>query len=206
MAVWVKLKSVQFIEIDGKLCKHHPGDWVYVGRQTAERWIAQGEAWRPSAEITVPSGAGVWLRGLAVPGCKTLETLAYVEDDGKSNALPYPKTLVWNPALKMRHELLGVGFRLLERWQVAAPLLSYDTLACHVGDEQDRARAEAVVRDLRVPVYDTRLVFVRRCAETVELVERWLADDGDETLALLKAVYAVKPMICALPTSWGGNQ
>ena len=203
MVVCVKLKAIKDIEIKGEMRRCYPGDWVDVGRQTAERWIAQGEAWRPSGEITVPSGAGVWVRGLAVPGCKVLEALPYIEDDGKSNALPYPRTLVWDPVLGCRHELLGVGFRLLNRWQVAVPLLSYEVLAYHLGDDEDRVRTEAIIRDLRVPVYDTRMIFVRRCAETVELVTRWLEDgSGDERLAFSRAVYAVKPVICALPTSW----
>ena len=205
MAVWVKLKTIQFIEKQGKIVRCNPGDWAYVGRQTAERWIAQGEAWQPNGEISVPAGAGAWVRGLAVPNCRVLDTLPYIEDDGQSNALPYPRTLIWNPALKIRHELLGVGFRLLDKWQIAAPLLSYDTLACHVADEANRERTQAVIRDLRVPVYDTRLMFVRRCAETVELIDRWLSDDRDETMAFLRALYVVKPMICALPTTWSNQ-
>jgi hypothetical protein len=202
VAVWVKLKSIQFVERQGKLERHNPGDWVHVGRQTAERWIAQGLATRPNGKIDIPAGAGVWLRGLAVPGCQVLESLPFVEDDG-SNCLPYPRTMVWNPALGCRTELLSVGFRLLERWQMAAPLLSYEQLACHIGSDEDRVRTQAVIRDLRVPVYDTRLMFIRRCAETMELVKRWLEDDeGDERLSFLRALYAVKPVICALPTSW----
>lgn len=202
MAVWVKLNSIQFIEIQGKLKKYHPGDWAFVGRQTAERWEAQGLATRPNGKINIPAGAGAWVRGLAVPGCRVLEALPHVKDDG-SNCLPYPKTMVWDPSLGCRTELLGVGFRLLERWQIAAPLMSYEQLACHIGMDEDRARTQVVIRDLRVPVYDTRLMFVRRCAETMELIRRWLEDDeGDERLTFLRSLYTVKPVICALPTSW----
>ena len=52
MAVWVKLKTIQHVEVQGKIKSYNPGDWVHVGRQTAERWIAQNWAWRPNGEIT----------------------------------------------------------------------------------------------------------------------------------------------------------
>jgi hypothetical protein len=202
--VWVKLKAIKTIEVAGETKRLHPGDWVSVGRGLAERWVLAGEAWRPNDDLTAPPGAGVLVRGQPNPGCRVLETLPHTQG---GDHLPYPKTLVWDPALGCRAELLGVGFRLLEKWLVAAPLYSYDQLACHVGDEDDRERTRAVVRDLRVPLYDPRMVFVRRCAETVKLMAIWNEErrrGRDERLALLRAIYQAKPVICALPVSWTG--
>jgi hypothetical protein len=205
VAVWVKLKSIQHIEIQGEMNHFYPGDWVEVGRQQAELWEATGEAWIPTAELTMPPGAGVLVRGTPNPGCKVLEALPHITG---VNHLPYPRTLVWDPALGCRLELLAVGFRLLDKWQVAAPLYSYDQLACHLGDEADRERTAAVVRDLRVPVYDERLVYVRRHPETQAFMRVWNEEreaGEDGRLALLRALYRCKPVVCALPTTWRGG-
>jgi hypothetical protein len=201
----VKLKVIKHIEVAGKMQTLHPGDWVSVGRGLAERWILADEAWRPNADLTAPPGAGVMVRGQPNPGCKVLEALPHTQN---GDHLPYPKTLIWDPALGCRVELLGVGFRLLDKWLAAAPLLSYDQLACHFGDEAERELTRSVVRDMRVPLYDTRMVFVRRCAETVELMNLWNEErrrGRDERLAFLRAVYRAKPVICALPVSWVGR-
>jgi len=90
---------------------------------------------------------------------------------------------------------------------VAVPLWDYDTLARDVGSEEERAYTESVIHDLRVPLRDTRLVFVRRCSDTRKLVETWHAErarvpGGEDKLAFLRALYAVKPLVCDLPTVW----
>ncbi len=53
-----------------------------------------------------------------------------------------------------------------------------------------------------MPVYDTRLMFIRRCHATRELVDEWVAEDGHRGLAFLRALYRVKPLVLALPTTW----
>jgi len=101
-----------------------------------------------------------------------------------------------------------ICFKLLQRWQVAIPLWNYETLAAQVGTEEERERTKAVIRDLRVPLRDTRLVFMRRCAQTRELTNVWreeLTNSTDERLAFLRALYRIKPVICDLPASWTGN-
>jgi hypothetical protein len=107
----------------------------------------------------------------------------------------------------VRPDLFQAGFNLLARWQAAAPLWSYTELACHVGSEADREATKAVIRELRVPLYDTRVLFVRRCDDTRRLIELWLAEckRGDARLAFLRAMYQVKPVLCALPAQWTGR-
>jgi hypothetical protein len=104
-----------------------------------------------------------------------------------------------------RKILFGIGFNLLSTWQVAVPLMDYKTLARDIGSEADRERAQETLIDLRVPVYDTRMIFVRRCPEGEALVETWsnmLAIGEEPRLAFLRAVWAVKPLILPLPFSW----
>ena len=122
-----------------------------------------------------------------------------------SGYLPFPKTLIWETSLNLRGGLVFAGFKLLEKWQVAVPLWDYNELACHVSDETDREATARIVRDLRVPMYDQRMVFMRRCKDTQRLLELWCRErreEGDDRLAFLRALYVVKPTVCALPASW----
>ena len=203
MGVWLQLKKIYYVEKQGVQITLRPGDWWEFGSQEAARLISTGAAWQPNSEIKIPAGCGLMVRG-RVASTHMERVLEHVSE---RDYLPFPRTLYWDTSLRPRTELLGVGFGLLDNWQVAAPVWDYDQLARHVGTPGDREKTKAVVRDLRVPVYDTRLVFFRRCMETQELYNRWRIEreESDEKLAFLRAVYLVKPLICALPASWGGK-
>lgn len=102
-------------------------------------------------------------------------------------------------------ELVGAGFGFLERWDAAAPLWRYGVLAEDLGGPAERARTEAIVRDLRIPVYAPELLFVAPTEAGRALVETWraeCADGEDERLAFVRALYLVKPRFCALPCTW----
>jgi len=104
--------------------------------------------------------------------------------------------------------MIPVGVSLLDKWQVAAPLWDYEKLACHVANEPAREATKAIIHDLRVPLYDTSLIFVKRCGDTERLIEAWdwSADGDEDRLAFLRALYEVKPLILALPITWTGKQ
>ena len=204
MAVWVQLRSAKYIEIKGEMQEFLPGDWVQIGKQTAQRWITAGDAVSPSKQMSslLPGGSGVAARGSSKQGNVWKMGFQIVPFSG---CLPFPKTLVWDTSLNLRNGLIFAGFKLLEKWQVAVPLWSYDKLVCHVLDEEeDRGMTARVIRDLRVPMYDQRMVFMRRCKDTQKLLALWHAEreKGDDRLAFLRALYTVKPTICALPVSW----
>lgn len=198
---WVKLRTIQYVEEYGVRRILYPGDWYNFGRQHAERLIACGDAWSPSGEVRAPPTAGVAVIG-AVTQREVSEALQTVTFEGY---LPFPFTLIWDTTVRLRTELLGPGFGLLDKWLMAVPLASYSQLACHIGDDEDRARTEAVIHDLRVPFYDCRMVFARRCLETIRFMAMW-AEEGeggsDKRLAFLRTYYRLKPTLCALPTSW----
>ena len=82
----------------------------------------------------------------------------------------------------------------------------YDELASRFGSNEERDRTEEIIHDLRVMVYDPRCLFIKRCTDTEHLIEMWAAErgQGSHKLAFLRALYIVKPLICALPISWGG--
>jgi hypothetical protein len=207
--VWVQLKSVKHIERQGKLRTYHPGEWVDVGKQTALRWIAEGSAWVPEGQAAnlMQDDCGVFVWGDPARGEQALGDYVgkIATQAGDWPALPWSKTMIYNPAQRLRKELVPVGFHLLDTWQVAIPLFDYDKLAIHLGDEAERARTQAVVHDLRVPLYTDALLFVRRCGDTERLLEIWRVEHvagGDPRFSLLRALYQVKPLLLALPVTW----
>ena len=94
---------------------------------------------------------------------------------------------------------------MLEKWEVAAPLYDYKMLAITTGTEKEREKTKMVIRDLRAPMYDTRLMFVKRTKNGQELLKQWNLEVGEERrLAFLRALYKVKPLVLALPATWMG--
>lgn len=204
--MWVQTLIVRNLDVHGKMRTFHPGDWLDVGRSTALRWIAEGSARVLNRAVlsAALAGCGAVVQGDAGFLRGAFPELELIRAEDAPFALPFDRTLLIS-APPARVDLLGVGFRLVERWEVAAPIWSYDELAAHVGTEDDRAQTAAVVRDLRVPLYSPDLMFVRRTPTTRDFLRVWgdeSASGGDPRLALLRALYRVKPMICALPTTW----
>lgn len=207
--MWVRLKSIQNIDRGGRNIVYRPGDWVDVGKQTAMLWMSRGEAEIPSyrRETMIAGEAGVVIKAAAVEPFEAafhltkLELTLTVGDP----CISFHKTMCWSPEIPLRPELVGAGFAFLDTWEIAAPLLSYDELAVHIGSEADRAKTAAIVRDLRIPVYDTRLLFIKNCDNTKRLFDRWTDEreaGGDERLAFMRAFYEVKPLMLALPVTW----
>ena len=211
---WIKILRSRQVEQAGVTRNLHPGDWIEVGKQTAMRWIADGSA-APAQPLVLEAdlrgcGALVMTRAgggapsLAVPQLSdTLKMLSVETSD--EYTLRYARTLFWNPDYPLRPELVPLGFRVLDAWEVAVPVVSYDMLALHIGTPDERARTEAVIRDLRVMCYHPSLMFVRRCKAGKDFLQAWneeRASGDDERLALLRAIYRVKPLLCALPATW----
>lgn len=208
--MWVRLKSVQRIDRQGKLRTYHPGDWVDVGKQTAMLWMSRGDAEIPSFKRdTYKIGEA----GVIIRGAESTEPYQAHFDVTKLTLtlivgepyLAFDKTMIWHPKAPLRSELIAPGFGFLDTWEIAMPLYSYDELAIHIGNEKDRAKTQAVVRDLRIPLYDTRLIFVRHCENTQRLFKIWGDENeagDDERLAFMRAYYQVKPLMLALPITW----
>lgn len=208
MPVWLQLTKPKRISIDGKSTDRYPGDWVQVGRQTANAWIAEGSAVVPypqAMQAEEPAGtAGV----MVFWGDASYDEIK-VEWDAKSRVweLRWEKTCFWDTRASTPRHLLAAGFHFLNKWQVVAPLWDYRELAMNEGTEEERERTRAVIRDLRVPMYDTRLIFMRRCPETRSMLEIWDAESNGkmDRLAFLRALYRIKPLTLALPVTWTGQ-
>ena len=207
--MWVQLQTAKRIEVRGQITQFHPGDWVEVGRHLGTAWIAAGEAkvqeFDPNDAV---EGAGVIVHGNAALANSKLMPLkpTFVGIEYEAGfRIAFERTLFWDTRVQLRPELVHVGFALLDTWQMAVPFGDYKILAQHIGTEEEREQTKAVIRDLRVMLYDPRLICVRDTAETRALLQSWRDDvehGGDERLALLRAIYRHKPLICGLPVTW----
>lgn len=207
--MWVQLRSIQYFTENGKQVTKYPGDWVNVGKQQARLWLSRGDAVLPGgnghAEITSEE-SGIVVTGSVEFARRTLEVYGdQLQIEETEPTLIYEHTMIWDTSLHIQREMVPVGFSFLDTWQLAVPLWDYTQLAVSVGKPDERDRTAEVIRDLRVPLYDTRLMFVKRCPDTVKLFDLWLSDveDGEDVkLSFLRALYKVKPYVLALPVTW----
>lgn len=220
--VWIKcITIVHAADTHGVLKTYHPNDWCQVGMHQARQLVAQG-----SAEIQNPAtrlrtmelvGCGIVAYGnnpaLAVQHLRTTFPEVPVHTDGPPR-LAFTRTLILDPSANLKLALLPIGFhRLTTGWWMAAPILpgrgSEYLLAESIGTEADRAATKAIVRDLRCPVYDPRILFASRRPECEAVVAQWLEErmrpGVDDRLAFLRAFYTVKPLMLALPSTWYGR-
>ena len=128
--------------------------------------------------------------------------LTYSED----YTLRHLYTLFWDGG-SLRTELLPISFELLKKWEIAIPISDFNILAESVGSEEDRALTKSVLGDLRVPLYNVRQIYARRCPEVKNLLRAWKSEqekvpEGDSRLAFLRALYVNPLLILALPPSW----
>ena len=216
MTSHIQMKALRYTRRAGTQITWRPGDWLEigkdVGKQSAMLWVAEGAASMPhlSEEQKLVSLVGANL-GIVIRGGNFKKALQYVPQEHLGVVqggieLPFARTLLWSPPAPLRRELIPIGFHRLESgWQVAVPLLSYEKLASNIGTAEDRALTAKVIPDLRIMVYDTRLVYIKKCRDTERLIEIWNKEPGDERLAFLIALFAVKPIICGLPQKWVGD-
>jgi len=205
--MWVRLKALKHIHVKGVTTAFQKGDWVDVSEQTANLWMAQGDAETLDVDASKLKEVGAGAVVTRADGfTEAIDRLkGHIEIRVGPPEVPWPRTLIWDSTCLLRAELAPVGFGLLATWDAAVPLWDYEKLACDVGDEKDRAATEKVIRDLRVPLYETRQMYVRKCIVGKQLVDIWqqeCMEGGDEKLAFLRALYQVKPLIRALPVTW----
>jgi len=210
MGVYVQLKKRKQIDVRGHPTLFQAGDWVEVGVGYARQLVADGEATIPGDKFKaiVPARSGI----CCLPNQHASANLtsgvygnSLSIQAGAWESVPFQRTLFWDMAAPFRIEFIPVGFNLLSRWHIAAPLVSYDKLAVSYGDTDDRTLTAAIVHDLRVLVYDPKIVFMRRCPETVAFLRVW-ADERARAkcpeLSFLRALYIAKPLLLALPPEW----
>lgn len=223
---WVILNTVKHIRKGGVQRAYQPGDSVDVGRQTALEWILDGSAKDPYGQMGAPLEAtgkidsryGVVIR--CAEGHATHEALGVlagrVEIQYGEPSVPFEYTFIWRPDQKISPRLLNYGFMRImadedraSAWEIAACLIGGNRLANSFGTSHERRRTLKAVGDLRLPVYESRMVWVRKCPSAVAVIENWarqLEEVGaDEHHAFLRALYVKRAMLCTMPYDWKGQ-
>lgn len=209
--MWVQLKSVKNFETAGVMRKYNPGDWVEVGKQTALLWVSQGDATIPGGKLDVSAN----FKLMPASDCGMVVPVGYGQiaadiapkfdiSEGEPDVI-YGRTVIWDGVSNINPGLIPTGLSFLDKWEIVVPLSDYKVLAVQVGNEDERAKTKAIIRDLRVPLYSAALMFARKTPDTERLFDLWNKDAGNNRqLAFLRALYTVKPLILALPVNWTG--
>lgn len=94
------------------------------------------------------------------------------------------------------------GAQFLDAFDVVVVLSHLDTQAIQVGTDEEREYTERALGTLRLLLPDPTILWLRRGPVASELLTKWAEErsrQGDERLALLRALFRVKPLIWWLP-------
>jgi len=119
--------------------------------------------------------------------------------------LPFQKTLILESGTRVPWDLLPSAWNFLNRWDMATPLWKYGKTARDIGTKEEREITRELTLDLRVLVYSHELLFVRKNKTGAAFLESWLGEIArgpEKRLAFLRALFLIKPKLCALPVSW----
>jgi hypothetical protein len=203
--IWIQMLRTRQIEIGGQTLRAQAGDWLEVGRAQARRWQTSGDAVILQPHPLMADGAaGIVAWQLPRVDSQLVQLYNEYITTQDTPALLYAHTILIRSS-DIMPEMLPVGLDLLARWECAAPIVSYELTAQQIGTAADCRRLQSAIIDLRVPVYNTKLLIMRRCAVTQELLTRWRAlclEYDHDDLAFSQALYEIKPLFCALPTCW----
>lgn len=203
---YVKLLFPYSMEVNGTRKQFQKGDFIDIANKaTVQRLINEKIAYVPDYNPL----------SMLPPDCGILATEMFTPPDEYkglpvqqgSRQLPFHRTLLWDTGnVPFRTSLLLAGYHLLDVWELAVPIYDPDVvLAKDFGHEAARQYTESIIHDLRVPVYNTGLMFIRRCPNTellMQAYEEYIQQDLGFDLAFLCALYRVKPLIYALPYTW----
>ena len=206
--MWLQLiKPYRIVEPGGKPTMHEPGEMLSMkNKNEAKKLIQDGFAVDVAGgQGSTPEGCGVAVRGPIDRTPHWIEALDLGCQSVKGVAeLPYAVTILWHPKYPPNCLQLMATFKTMRAyaWDLAVPIKSYAKLVNDIGTEVDRAKTKTMIHDLRVPYYNTHLLFIKRNDITKALVHTWhkeLSKGGDECLAFMRALYTIKPLILALP-------
>ena len=208
MAIWVKCKAIHYGEKNGQRVTYYPGDWVRVSRSQAIYMQNEGIAEIP--ENTIYKDLNFDKCGVALlngklltlpPGYPRLIPHRNVD----APCVPFDFTVLWNPNTKANVGLFSAGLHLLDKWEVLIPISSYETLASDIVGKKDEEWANEFLPDLRVPVFNIDLLFLKKCSATDLLINLWnkgVNEGHSSEISLLCAVYRSLPLLLALPIVW----
>jgi len=203
----------------GQIVTYHPGDWFSIKNRNRARELVEtnqaalpGAAEARKAVIGDLDGCGVVVREGDVKMASHIRQ-AHPELGALVGGLeiPFERTLLWKPSMPMTVTRAVLGFCRVEEgssyanWETAAMMRGHKLLANSFGSSQDQAGTKALFGDLRLPVYETQAVWVRKTRATEAFVAWWKAEmEGGcgEEHAFLRALYTNRVILCTLPVGW----
>jgi len=213
MGVWVQILQTMQVEKKGVTTTLRPGDWWEFSRTHARDLVERGaaKATAPVALTAVETAGVAFVTPTASHDAVRAiapHATVYADSDVDWLALMGAHTrIVWGVGRLVDAGHMAMGLNAVLTWDAAIPLVDYTVLACDVGDVEDRALTAALGIDLRVPLYSPELLFLRSGDVAHALIKAWsagLTPTGDARLALLRAIWHVKPMLLPLPATWMG--
>ena len=209
---WIQLLFHRRIpDVTGRAILHYPGDLVFVkNKAKAAEIVKTGSAMFVDDVVDpLPDGCGLVAthRLLRWPSWVAALKLDVITRE-RADSIPYDLTVFWDgKKATPRGHLVGVTLGVLQRTQfdLAVPFWSYNKLANYHKPAAEAAATKRVIHDLRVPTYETRLMFWKRNATTEQLMRQWVKEregKSNAALAFMRAVYKVKPRLLPLPVTW----
>ncbi len=207
--MWVRCLGIIHAEKAGSLETYHRGDWCELGKAEARRLLAEGrieipELSSPDDQTMLMENCGLVIWEQKEGYEKVVEeypALDYTLEKHKPE-LVYYKNIFWDGKSAIDPKLFPLGVSRLDSWQIAVPVLDMVTLAEDLGTEEEREHTKEVIYDLRVPVYDTGIIFARRSYHTEKLFDLWDPHDGNRELGFIRSLYQACPVLLTLPTNW----
>ena len=118
------------------------------------------------------------------------------------NIEAFDKVLLLDGALNVDKEFVGHIFRWLDIWEVAVVFYNYNLMLEDIVDSHDKDRIKDYIYDLRVPLYRDDILFMRKCENSRLLLAEYEKEKKNyhiSMVALLRAIWKVKPLILYLP-------
>ena len=213
---WVKaVRTVIRHNLKGAYVKYAPGDWFECHNQELAELLQQGLVESSALDIRANfenMDAGVLTIGHNAP--EDMFKAYGLEVRRGKFGLPWERTALWHSGARLTAEAVVLGLMRVDAddpdlaWEMAAMLDKKSRLAKDIGTEADKARTLEVLGDLRLPVYDTGALWVRRTEMTEEVLRLWSAEvaaGADERHAFLRTIYSCRVLLCTLPADWIGQ-
>lgn len=216
-AHWVRArKPVVRYDLDGAYQHYQPGDWFQANNQEIRELFGRGmidstpQVLRDEFGL---QGAGLLALGEPAP-LPGLDAYGIAFQVGTRLALPWELTVLWKPNTHLTAFGVALGLTRVVRaqgdlaFEMAVALQSNTRLAADVGTPAERDKTLALLGDLRLPLFETGVLWVRKTPATEEVIQLWqeeLDAGADPTHAFLRVLYTHPVLLCTLPEDWIGQ-
>ena len=214
---WVKaILPVIRHDLTGAYVRYMPGDWFECKNQELAELLLHGKVETSSLDIRANfegKDAGVLVVGSSLPSTK-FEDFGLEVQLSKTIELPWERTVLWMARARLTPAAAALGLMRVDAddpnlaWEMAAMLDKKSRIARDIGTDADRDKTLEVLGDLRLPVYETGIIWVRRTDTTKEVIRLWqdeVAAGAETRHAFLRTIYTRRVMLCTLPANWIGQ-